>query len=81
VVCGVWTVGRLCSLFVSIAEVGKQRAVLAILGEQPRATVEGLAPHCESITRSERALEAGPRRQSPGYGGGRPPRERKGRTC
>lgn len=44
-VCGVWTVGRLCSLFVSIAEVGKQRAVLTTLGEQPRATVEGLAPH------------------------------------
>lgn len=44
-VCGVWTVGRLCSLFVSIAEVGKQRAVLATLGEQPGPTVEGLAPH------------------------------------
>lgn len=80
-VCGVWTVGRLCSLFVSIAEVGKRRVVLAILGEQPRATAEGLAPPCESITRSERASEAGPRRQSPGYGGGHPPRERKGCTC
>jgi hypothetical protein len=33
VVCGVWTVGRLCSQFVSIAEVGKRRAVLATLGE------------------------------------------------
>jgi hypothetical protein len=45
VVCGVWTVGRLCSLFVSIAEVGKRRAVLATLGEQPGPTVEGLALH------------------------------------
>jgi len=44
-VCGVWTVGRLCSLFVSIAEVGKRRAVLATPGEQPGPTVEGLASH------------------------------------
>jgi hypothetical protein len=81
VVCGVWTVGRLCSLFVSIAEVSKRRAVLATLGEQPRATVEGLAPPCESITRSERASEAGSRRQSPGCGGGPLTRERKWCTC
>ena len=83
-VCGVWTVGRLCSQFVSIAEVGKRRAVFATLGEQPRPTVEGLAPPCESITRGERASEAGPWRQSPGYGGGhasREQRERKRCTC
>ena len=80
-VCGVWTVGRLCSQFVSIAEVGKRRAVFATLGEQPRPTVEGLAPPCESITRGERASEAGPWRQSPGYGGGHATRERKRCTC
>jgi len=76
VVCGVWTVVRLCSQFVTIAEVSKRRAVLATLGEQPGPTVEGLAPPCESITRSERAPEAGPRWQNPGCGGGHPPRER-----
>jgi len=43
--------------------------------------VEGLAPPCESISRSERASEAGSRRQSREIGGGLPPRERKGSTC
>jgi hypothetical protein len=76
VVCGVWTIERLCSQFVSIAEVSKRRAVLVTLGEQPGTTIEGLAPRCESITRGERASEAGPRRQSLGNGGGHPPRER-----
>jgi len=75
-VCGARSIEQLCSHFVSIAEVGKQRAVLATTGEEPVTTVEGLAPSCESISRGERALEAGPQRQSYGLGGGLPPRKR-----
>jgi hypothetical protein len=44
-------------------------------------TGEGLAPPCESKARSERAPEAGPRRQSCGNGGGLSPRKREGSTC
>jgi hypothetical protein len=54
------------------------------LGDHGRRTRHhrlDLALPCESSERSERAPEAGPRRQSFGHGGGLPPRKRQGSTC
>lgn len=78
--CGARTVSRLCSQFVSIAEVSERCVVLAAMGEQPMTTVEGLAPQCESIPRGEGAPEAHPGWQSSGKSGGLPPRKRAGGT-
>jgi hypothetical protein len=38
-VCGARPIEQLCSHFVTIAEVGKRRAVLATTGEEPVTTV------------------------------------------